>query len=169
MTAVDYRLAQRVDVSGAEAPSDHVLAAPILRVENLRVSFAGTEVVRGISFTARPGRCLAIVGESGSGKSVTARTLVGLTGRHARVTADRVDLAGTDLLHTTEHAWRAVRGRRIGFVLQDALTSLDQLRRVGDEVAEPLRLHGWGTRADRAAKAVELLGSVGVPEPEVKA
>ncbi|MEV4137728.1 ABC transporter ATP-binding protein [Dactylosporangium sp. NPDC049742] len=146
-----------------------VKQATLLRVENLRVAFGGDEVVKGISFTARPGQCLAIVGESGSGKSVTARTLVGLTGAGSRVTADRIDLAGTDLLHTSERAWRAVRGRRVGFVLQDALVSLDQLRRVGDEVSEPLRIHGWGGRAERADKAVELLGSVGVPEPAVRA
>ncbi|GAA4715268.1 dipeptide ABC transporter ATP-binding protein [Phytohabitans rumicis] len=161
MTTVDSRLEDRIDVE--------TRTAPLLRVENLRVSFAGTDVVKGISFTARPGGCLAIVGESGSGKSVTARTLVGLTGAHSRVTADRLDLAGTDLLHTSERAWRSLRGSRVGFVLQDALVSLDQLRRVGDEVAEPLRLHGWGRRADRAAKAIELLRSVGVPEPEVRA
>jgi peptide/nickel transport system ATP-binding protein len=154
----------------AERVDRHVsTGAALLRVENLRVSFAGTEVVKGISFTARPGGCLAIVGESGSGKSVTARTLVGLTGNHSRVTADRLSLAGTDLLHTSERAWRKVRGSQVGFILQDALVSLDQLRRVGDEVAEPLRLHGWGTRAARPAKAIELLRSVGVPEPEVRA
>ena len=60
-------------------------------------------------------------------------------------------------------------GRQIGFILQDALVSLDQLRRVGDEIAEPLKVHGWGTRASRQRKAIELLELVGVPEPEVKA
>ncbi|GAA4253779.1 ABC transporter ATP-binding protein [Dactylosporangium darangshiense] len=141
----------------------------LLQVEGLRVSFGDTEVVRGVSFAARRGQCLAIVGESGSGKSVTARTLVGLAGPGARVTAERIDLDGTDLRTVSERAWRTVRGRRVGFVLQDALVSLDQLRRVGDEVAEPLRLHGWGTRAGRAGRAVELLRSVGVPEPEMRA
>jgi peptide/nickel transport system ATP-binding protein len=160
MTTVEHRAVEHTTPQ---------LDTALLRVENLRVSFGGTEVVGGISFTARPGQCLAIVGESGSGKSVTARTLVGLTGPGARVTADRIDLAGADLLHTTERAWRGLRGRQIGFVLQDALVSLDQLRRVGDEVAEPLRLHRWGNRAQRATKAVELLASVGVPEPEVRA
>jgi peptide/nickel transport system ATP-binding protein len=152
-----------------DRPDQRDLGIDLLRVENLRVAFGGTEVVKGVSFTARPGACLAIVGESGSGKSVTARTLVGLTGPRARVSADRIDLAGIDLLHTSERAWRRLRGSRIGLVLQDALVSLDQLRKVGHEVAEPLRLHGWGTRSTRAAKAVELLRSVGVPEPEVKA
>ncbi|GIE99551.1 dipeptide ABC transporter ATP-binding protein [Paractinoplanes rishiriensis] len=162
MTTVDY-LADPVEQDGREP------GAALLRVENLRVAFGDTEVVKGISFTARPGGCLAIVGESGSGKSVTARTLVGLTGARSRVSADRLDLDGHDLLTTGERAWRSLRGRRAGFVLQDALVSLDPLRRVGDEVAEPLRLHGRGDRAARQARAIELLASVGVPEPEVKA
>jgi peptide/nickel transport system ATP-binding protein len=142
--------------------------AALLTVEDLRVRFGETEVVRGISFRATAGRCLAIVGESGSGKSVTARTLVGLTGPGSRVDAGRLELAGRDLASLGERDWRRVRGSEIGFVLQDALVSLDQLRRVGDEVAEPLRLHGWGTRTSRAERAVELLDSVGVPEPEVR-
>jgi peptide/nickel transport system ATP-binding protein len=149
--------------------TDTALGTPLLSVENLRVSFGETEVVKGISFTTRLGRCLAIVGESGSGKSVTARTLVGLTGPNSRVQADKIDLAGVDLTRQSQRSWRAIRGREIGFILQDALVSLDQLRRVGDEVAEPLKVHGWGSRASRAHKAVELLGSVGVPEPGVKA
>jgi peptide/nickel transport system ATP-binding protein len=145
------------------------VGTPLLTVQNLRVSFGETEVVSGISFTTRVGSCLAIVGESGSGKSVTARTLVGLTGPGSRVSADKIDLAGIDLTRQSQRSWRAIRGRRIGFILQDALVSLDQLRRVGDEIAEPLKVHRWGTRASRRQKAVELLSSVGVPEPEVKA
>jgi peptide/nickel transport system ATP-binding protein len=158
--------------------SELAVGASLLTVENLRVSFGAAEVVKGISFTTRLGQCLAIVGESGSGKSVTARTLVGLTGSGARV-AGRIDLAGpnptstgltsTDLTRQSERSWRAIRGRDVGFILQDALVSLDQLRRVGDEVAEPLKVHGWGSRATRTAKAIELLRLVGVPEPEVRA
>jgi peptide/nickel transport system ATP-binding protein len=143
--------------------------ATLLAVEDLRVSFGGREVVKGISFTARRGHCLAIVGESGSGKSVTARTLVGLTGPGAQVHAGRIELDGVDLTTRTDRSWRSIRGRDIGFVLQDALVSLDQLRRVGDEVAEPLRVHGRGTRASRARKAIDLLDSVGIPEPAVRA
>ena len=158
--------------AAAEAAQENTNAAaadaPLMHVDNLRVSFGDTVVVKGISFTARAGRCLAIVGESGSGKSVTARTLVGLTGPGSDVRADRIDFAGTDLTSQSERSWRDIRGREIGFILQDALVSLDQLRLVGDEITEPLRLHGWGTRATRRERAIELLGSVGVPEPEVK-
>jgi len=141
----------------------------LVTVEDLRVSFGDREVVRGISFTASAGRCLAIVGESGSGKSVTARTLVGLTGAGSQVSASRLQLTGRDLTTFSERQWRAVRGGEVGFVLQDALVSLDQLRLVGQEIAEPLKLHRWGNRAERERRVVELLRQVGVPEPELRA
>src|SRR5690606_38828260 len=110
-----------------------------------------------ISFTLHRGECLALVGESGSGKSVTSRTLVGLAGAHARVEADRLVFAGENLLGHGERQWRALRGGRIGFVMQDALGSLDPLRLVGAEVAEPLRIHSNLTRDRRAARALDLL------------
>ena len=145
----------------------------LLDVAGLRVGFgertAAHEVVRGISFSLQAGECLAIVGESGSGKSVTARTLVGLAGARSHVAAERIELDGQSLLGLRDREWRALRGVRVGFVLQDALVSLDPLRRVGSEIAEPLRLHGWGDRAARREKVVELLREVGVPEPEVRA
>jgi peptide/nickel transport system ATP-binding protein len=146
---------------------------PILNVENLSVSYGSHKdrqtVVNGVSFRLARGRCLAIVGESGSGKSVTARTLVGLTGGRSRVQADRIELDGRSLLGLGDRQWRHVRGKEVGFVLQDALVSLDPLRTVGREIAETLRLHGWGTRSERQKKVIELLAQVGVPEPQVRA
>ncbi len=145
------------------------LAPPLLAVENLRVSFGGGEregAVRGVSFRLAEGRCLAIVGESGSGKSVTARSLVGLAGRHAVVRADRLAYAGRDLTGLSDRAWRGLRGREIGFVLQDALVSLDPLRPVGAQIAAALRLHG---EAASPARVAGLLEQVGVPEPALKA
>src|SRR5690606_33854500 len=124
---------------------------------------------RDAAFDLYAGRCLAIVGESGSGKAVTARTLVGLTGRGARVDATELSLDGDDLRGFTERRWREVRGRRIGVVLQDALVSLDPLRPVGAEIEEALRLHGWGDRRARRRRVTELLETVGVPEPERRA
>ncbi|MGW4460976.1 dipeptide ABC transporter ATP-binding protein [Micromonospora sp. NPDC004704] len=145
------------------------MADPLLTVENLRVDFDGVTVVDGISFTIGRGECLALVGESGSGKSVTSRSLVGLTGTGARVRVDRLDFEGEDLTRLSQRRWRRIRGARIGFVLQDALSSLDGLRPIGREVAEPLALHTRLTRTARQRRVVELLASVGVPEPEVRA
>jgi peptide/nickel transport system ATP-binding protein len=145
--------------------------APLLSVENLKVGFGPrgkvAEVVHGISFAVESGQCLAIVGESGSGKTVTARTLVGLTGERSHVDAGRIDLNGRSLLGLSGKAWREVRGAEIGFVLQDALVSLDPLRKVGKEIAEPLRIHDW--QGDRKQKTIDLLTEVGVPEPELRA
>lgn len=151
-------------------------AAPgdvLLDVAGLRVGFGSPstqDVVRGVSFSLAPGRCLAIVGESGSGKSVTARALVGLAGRSARVGARSLAFAGQDLRGHADREWRRLRGKEIGFVLQDALVSLDQLRPVGREIAEGPQLHGEaGTRAELTERVVELLRLVGVPDPAVKA
>jgi peptide/nickel transport system ATP-binding protein len=144
-----------------------------LSVENLRVAFlvdgVRREVVKGVSFELTPGECVAIVGESGSGKSVTARALVGLAGRNGIVDADTLELHHEDARAFTTRQWRRVRGRDIGFILQDALVSLDPLRPVRAEIAEALRLHKWGNRAERAHRVIDLLTRVGVPLPRERA
>jgi peptide/nickel transport system ATP-binding protein len=145
---------------------------PLVEVAGLRVRFGGRRgdpVVDGISFTLNRGECLALVGESGSGKSVTARTLVGLTGAGAHVEAERLRFGGRDLSRFSARTWRQVRGGRIGFVMQDALSSLDSLRPVGREIAESVRLHLPLTRAQRERLVLKLLTDVGVPEPEFRA
>ena len=145
---------------------------PIVTVENLRVNFGTTRpaspVVRGISFTIAAGECLAIVGESGSGKSVTARSLLGLNGENAHVTADRLALAGQNILGLTDRAWRARRGKDVGLVVQDALVSLDPLRPIGREIADSLRLHTTLNAAARARRVLELLDAVGLPNPQLQ-
>ena len=145
---------------------------PLVEVAGLRVRFGGRRgapVVDGISFTLNRGECLALVGESGSGKSVTARTLVGLTGAGAHVEAERLRFGGRDLSRFSARTWRQVRGGRIGFVMQDALSSLDSLRPVGREIAESVRLHLPLTRVQRERLVLKLLTDVGVPEPEFRA
>lgn len=143
--------------------------APLVDIRGLHVSFNGVPVVHGVDLQLRAGQCLALVGESGSGKSVTARTLVGLTGAGAHVQAQRLAFAGQDLRQLDERAWRRLRGEHIGFVMQDALGSLDPLRRVGAEIEEPLLLHTNLAAEQRRLRVLELLRQVGVPEPEVRA
>ncbi|MDO5744647.1 MAG: ABC transporter ATP-binding protein, partial [Micrococcaceae bacterium] len=138
---------------------------PALRVANLSVSFGATEVLRDVSFTVNPGEALALVGESGSGKSVTARSLIGLAGPGAIVRADALEISGVDARRYSANAWRKVRGKSVGFILQDALTSLDPLRKIGKEIDDALRLHGAGSAASRAARVIELLESVGLDDP----
>ncbi|MDR6868408.1 peptide/nickel transport system ATP-binding protein [Microbacterium resistens] len=140
-----------------------------LRVEGLRVRVAGRTVVDGVSFDAAPGECVAIVGESGAGKTLTARALLGLLPEGAESDADTLDIAGVDARGLPERGWRALRGARIGLVSQDALVSLDPLRRVGAEVAEPLEIHRRQGRAARSERVRELLAAVAVSEPARRA
>jgi peptide/nickel transport system ATP-binding protein len=149
------------------------MTAASLIVEDLSVTLGNgasrRRVVRDISFTVEPGKAVALVGESGSGKSVTARTLVGLAGAGAGVSATRLQFGETDLRGLTDRQWRGLRGKDIGFVLQDALVSLDPLRPVGDELIEALSAHGWGDRETRRQRMLELLDLVGIPEPQLRA
>ncbi|MEU2134325.1 ABC transporter ATP-binding protein [Streptomyces sp. NPDC018352] len=152
----------------------------LLTVEGLDVRFdagrgrggAGTGAVhsvRDVSISVAPGECLALVGESGSGKSTVARALLGLAGAGARTSARTLRVDGRDATGFRERDWRAVRGRAVGLVAQDALVSLDPLRRIGAEIAEPMRLHRTVDQSRIGAHVVELLRRVGVPDPEARA
>lgn len=141
-----------------------------LEVRGLRVAFGAVTVVDGVSFTVDRGECVAIVGESGAGKSLTARALLGLLPADATVSVAQLVVDGTDAAGLSEHAWRDIRGAGIGLVSQDALVSLDPLRRIGAEVAEPLRLHRIVRgRAARDGRVQELLQRVWMPDPERRA
>ena len=175
-TALQEATDPSADPATAEAASTAADSAPpgdpLLTVENLSIGFAHVPrpLVRGVSFELRPGRSVALVGESGSGKSLTARTLVGLTGAGAQVSADRLVLASDiDLLAASARQWQRIRGGRVGFVLQDALVSLDPLRRIGQEIDEALRLHTDLPRRARRERVHELLADAGIPSPALRA
>lgn len=139
---------------------------PLVSVRDLAVSF-DAPVVSGVSFDIEPGQCVAIVGESGSGKSVTARALLGLTG--GTVTASRLLFDTIEIPDASPRQLQRLRGREIGFISQGALVALDPLRPVGREIADPLRLHGALSAAERQARVIELLAGVGVPNPALRA
>ncbi len=146
---------------------------PVLSVKNLHVRFTGrhrqVHAVRGLDLSVRAGEAVAIVGESGSGKSVTARTLVGLPGPGARVTADEFRIDGVDARFLSESGWRRIRGRQLGLVLQDALSSLDPLRPIRREIAEVITTHRLLPRGQVGAGVLEALDSVGFPDAASRA
>ncbi|WP_233982097.1 dipeptide ABC transporter ATP-binding protein [Pectobacterium versatile] len=162
----------------SHSSSDAPAKTPLLRVENLSVTFPSPSgpirSVKNLSFQVNAGEILALVGESGSGKSVTARTLVGLSGEGVDVQANAIELTRhdgslCDLRYLTDRDWRAIRGREIGFVLQDALVSLDPLRKIGQEVAEPILTHRLLPREQIPIRVAELLTKAGIPDPENRA
>ena len=139
----------------------------LLEVGDLTVSFPTPDglvrAVRGVSFGIGVGQALGIVGESGSGKSVAALTLLGLS-RGAEV-AGAALFEGRDLLHLPESELRRIRGARIAMVFQDPLSSLHPHYRVGWQIAEAIRAHTGAGRRYARARAVDLLGMVGIPQP----
>jgi oligopeptide/dipeptide ABC transporter ATP-binding protein len=141
----------------------------LLEVEDLRVSFDtadGTvQAVRGVSYHVEAGQTLGIVGESGSGKSVSTQTIMGLT-RGARISG-RAVFDGRDLLAATPAQMQAIRGAKIGMIFQDPLSSLHPYYRVGWQIVEMIRIHDREiSKADARKRAVELLGLVGIPQPD---
>ncbi|WP_440067158.1 dipeptide/oligopeptide/nickel ABC transporter permease/ATP-binding protein [Streptosporangium sp. OZ121] len=141
----------------------------LLRVRDLRTHFVtGRGVVRavdGVSFTLERGRTLAVVGESGSGKTMLIRSVLGLLPGAGVLRGGQVRLEGRDLTTLSPKELRGVLGTRLAAVFQDPMTALNPVRTVGTQVMEPLRVHlGLSRRRARAA-AVELLASVGIPEP----
>jgi peptide/nickel transport system ATP-binding protein len=145
----------------------------LLRVSGLRVDYGtgrrAQAALRGIDLEIGRGEIVAVVGESGSGKSTIAHALVRLLPVEAHVRGGSIVFDGTDLQKAPIAALRRIRGGRIGFVPQDPSHSLNPLMRVGEQIAETLRRHRGLSRADAAARAIAIIGEVGVPDPEVRA
>jgi peptide/nickel transport system ATP-binding protein len=143
----------------------------VLEVQNLRVSFPGPDgrrfyPVDGVSFSLEQGRTLALVGESGSGKSLTSLALLQLIPSPGRVEAGSViRLGDTDVLALQGEALRQIRGRRMGMIFQDPMTSLNPVFTVGDQIIEGILAHFKMPRRAARERALQLLQEVGIPDP----
>jgi len=139
----------------------------LLTVEDLRVEFwtqRGTVyAVNGVSFEIAAGETLGIVGESGCGKSVTALAVLGILPRAGRVATGRALFEGRDLIGLSDRELRRIRGREIGMIFQDPMTSLNPVLTVGRQIREALQTHMGMHRRQAEARAVELLDQVGIP------
>jgi oligopeptide/dipeptide ABC transporter ATP-binding protein len=149
------------------------MSETLLAVSDLRVGFATengqVQAVGGVSFDLAAGEVLAIVGESGSGKSVTAQTIIGLTRSPNAQIEGSVRLGGRELIGASDKELRAVRGAEVAMVFQDPMTSLNPVYRVGDQIVEAIRAHRDMGKSEARERAVELLGSVGIPDAQRRA
>jgi oligopeptide/dipeptide ABC transporter ATP-binding protein len=143
---------------------------PLLRVRDLVTSFrtdAGIlRAVDQVSFEVPRAATVALVGESGCGKSVTALSILRLVASPpGRIESGAIELEGRDLLQLPEREMRAVRGNAVSMIFQEPMTSLNPVYTVGWQIMEAIRLHRKKSRREARARAVELLGMVGIPEP----
>jgi peptide/nickel transport system ATP-binding protein len=143
---------------------------PLLEVKNLRVEFPtrrGTLVaVDDVSFALAPGEVLGVVGESGAGKSMTGSAIIGLLEPPGRIAAGQVLLEGQRIDALPYERMRRIRGRKIGAIFQDPLTSLNPLYTVGRQIIETIVTHLDLSAAQARARAIELLADTGIPAPE---
>ena len=147
---------------------------PILSVRNLRTWFHGGSVparaVDGVSFDLVPGETLGVVGESGCGKSVTALSILQLIRPPGRIEpGSEIHFGDRDLLAISARELRAIRGDRIAMIFQEPMTALNPVLTVGEQIAEVPRVHGGLGRKAAWARAVEMLDTVGIPDPERRA
>ena len=145
---------------------------PLLEVRNLRVEFPtrrGTLVaVDDLSFEIAPGEVLGVVGESGAGKSLTGMAIIGLLEPPGRIASGEIRLEGERIDNLSPEAMRRIRGKRIGAIFQDPLTSLNPLFTIGEQLIETIQAHLDLDQRQARARAIELLAEVGIPAPELR-
>jgi oligopeptide/dipeptide ABC transporter ATP-binding protein len=144
--------------------------ASLLSVAHLTTGFDQdgrfVPAVIDVSFGVAAGETLCLVGESGSGKSLTALSIMRLIQSPGRIASGRIVFKGRDLLTLPEREMQRVRGAEIGLIFQEPMTALNPVYTIGNQIEETLRIHGRATRANARQKAIELLTTVSVPEPE---
>ena len=143
------------------------MAEPVLSVRDLVVEIPTRhgllKPVDGVSYDIVPGEILGVVGESGAGKSMTGNAVIGLLDRPARIGAGEIYLNGTRIDNLSLHALRKYRGKQIGMVFQDPLTSLNPLLPIGDQLTETIQEHLGVSNAEAHKRAVAALDEVGIP------
>jgi oligopeptide/dipeptide ABC transporter ATP-binding protein len=150
------------------------MAQPVLEVKQLQTYFfsaQGTRVVKavdGVSFTLNEGETLGVVGESGSGKTVTSISLLRLLPPAARIVGGEIWFQGENLLTKSEREMRELRGSQLTMILQDPMMSLNPLFTIGEQIAEPLRIHRHMRGGRLVERVKELLRGVRIPSPEVR-
>jgi peptide/nickel transport system ATP-binding protein/oligopeptide transport system ATP-binding protein len=149
------------------------LDGQILSVENLRTHFftqdGVVKAVDGVSFSIHHGETLGIVGESGCGKSITALSVMRLIDRPGRIVEGSITLGKRDLLSLSDDEMREIRGNAISMIFQEPMTSLNPVYTCGDQIAEAITLHEGIPRRQAAARAIEMLAQVGIPDPQRRA
>ncbi len=142
----------------------------LLDVSNLRVEFPtrrGTLVaITDVSLSIEEGEVLGVVGESGAGKSLTGAAIIGLLEPPGRIAAGEIWLEGERIDNLSYEAMRKIRGRKIGAIFQDPLTSLNPLYTIGRQLTETITVHTEMDQTEARARAIELLAEVGIPAPE---
>jgi peptide/nickel transport system ATP-binding protein len=141
--------------------------APLLAVSDLVLDGPAGPLVHGISFAIARGGALGIVGESGSGKTLTCRSLLGILPPGVHVTGGSIDFEGRDLTRIGDREWQGLRGAHISAVFQDPGSYLNPSIPVGKQLVEVLRVKSRLRRRDATARAIELLGSMGLRSPEL--
>jgi oligopeptide/dipeptide ABC transporter ATP-binding protein len=154
-------------------PADTPRSDHLLDVRDLHTVFhteAGiVRAVDGVSFTVEPREVFAIVGESGSGKTVTALSILGLIPEPAgKITSGQILYNGEDLVTMDRERRRQIRGDRIAMIFQDPLTALNPVYRVGQQIAEVIRAHRDVSGQEASDRAIELLATVGIPNPKMR-
>ncbi|MDG2325989.1 MAG: ABC transporter ATP-binding protein, partial [Halioglobus sp.] len=139
-----------------------------MRINDLRVALAetGVEILKGVSLELQEGKIFALVGESGSGKSVTSMAAMRLLPDALEITSGAVSVGDQDLFELSESNMQTVRGRRVAMIFQNAMTALNPVQTVGQQVAETLRLHTDLRGSALRNRVVQLFNEVGIPDSE---
>ena len=156
----------------ARSPETHS-REPLLSVEDLSVAIESGErtipAVDGVTFTVDRGETVCLVGESGSGKSVTCESITGIVPQPpAEIVSGRVRFDSIDVLESDESTRRSLRANRIAHIFQNPQSALDPVYPVGEQIAEPMAIHGNGTASSRRERAIDLMDRVGIPEASAR-